>query len=84
MKKMNFGKFKIYEVLEELKKCKSSQINFEGIEYNGKDKLKIIGKSLEEKDIYEFEKAILKNNNFIHLNHDYIKNSKMNMSFKWI
>lgn len=82
MKKMNFGKFKIYEVLEELKKCKSSQINFEGIEYNGKDKLKIIGKSLEEKDIYEFEKAILKNNNFIHLNHDYIKKQQNEYEFQ--
>ena len=44
--------------------------------------MKIIGKSLEEKDIYEFEKAILKNNNFIHLNHDYIKKQQNEYEFQ--
>lgn len=82
MEKMSFGKFKMYEALEELKKCKSSQMNFEGIEYNGKDILKIIGKAQEEKDIYEFEKNILKNNRFFYLNHDYIKKQENGYEFQ--
>lgn len=82
MEKISFGKFKMYEALEELKKCKSSQMNFEGIEYNGKDILKIIGKAQEEKDIYEFEKNILKNNRFFYLNHDYIKKQENGYEFQ--
>ena len=79
---MSFGKFKIYEVLEELKKCKSLQMNFEGIEYNGKDMLKIIGRVQEEKEIYEFEKNLIKNNRFFYLNHDYIKKQENGYEFQ--
>ncbi|WP_304159232.1 hypothetical protein [Fusobacterium ulcerans] len=82
MEKVSFGKFKIYEVLEELKKCKPSQMNFEGIEYNGKGMLKIIGKVQEEKEVYEFEKNILKNNRFFYLNHDYIKKQENGYEFQ--
>lgn len=82
VEKMSFGKFKIYEVLEELKKCKSLQMNFEGIEYNGKDMLKIIGKAQEEKEIYEFEKNVLKNSRFFYLNHDYIKKQENGYEFQ--
>ncbi len=82
MKKMNFGKFKIYEILEELKKCKSSQIYFDGLEYDGKNILKVIGRATEEKEIYEFEKNILKNNNFFYLNHDYVKKQEYDYEFQ--
>lgn len=82
MKKMNFGKFKMYEVLEELKKCKSPQIYFDGLEYDGKNILKVIGRATEEKEIYEFEKNILKNNNFFYLNHDYIKKQEYDYEFQ--
>ncbi|MDU1911004.1 hypothetical protein [Fusobacterium sp.] len=82
MKKMDFGRFKMYEILEELKKCKSSQIYFDGIEYDGKNTLKIIGKAAAEKEIYEFEKNILKNNNFFYLNHDYIKKQEYGYEFQ--
>ncbi|WP_294663674.1 hypothetical protein [uncultured Fusobacterium sp.] len=82
VEKMSFGKFKIYEVLEELKKCKSLQMNFEGIEYNGKDMLKIIGRVQEEKEIYEFEKNLIKNNRFFYLNHDYIKKQENGYEFQ--
>lgn len=82
VEKMSFGKFKISEVLEELKKCKSLQMNFEGIEYNGKDMLKIIGKAQEEKEIYEFEKNVLKNSRFFYLNHDYIKKQENGYEFQ--
>lgn len=82
MKKMNFGKFKMYEVLEELKKCKSPQIYFDGLEYDGKNILKVIGRATEEKEIYEFEKNILKSNNFFYLNHDYIKKQEYDYEFQ--
>ncbi len=82
IKKMNFGKFKMYEILEELKKCKSSQIYFVGLEYDGKNTLKVIGKAAEEKEIYEFEKNILKNNDFFYLNHDYIKKQEYDYEFQ--
>lgn len=82
IKKMNFGKFKMYEILEELKKCKSSQIYFVGLEYDGKNTLKVIGRAAEEKEIYEFEKNILKNNDFFYLNHDYIKKQEYDYEFQ--
>lgn len=82
MKKMNFGKFKMHEVLEELKKCKSPQIYFDGLEYDGKNILKVIGRATEEKEIYEFEKNILKNNDFFYLNHDYIKKQEYDYEFQ--
>lgn len=82
MKKMNFGKFKMYEVLEELKKCKSPQIFFDGLEYDGKNILKVTGRTVKEKEIYEFEKNILKNNNFFYLNHDYIKKQEYDYEFQ--
>lgn len=82
IKKMNFGKFKMHEVLEELKKCKSPQIYFDGLEYDGKNILKVIGRATEEKEIYEFEKNILKNNNFFYLNHDYIKKQEYDYEFQ--
>lgn len=80
--KISFGKFKLSEILNELKKCKPSHIYFNGIEYNGKNTLKIIGRSQEEKDIYEFEKNILKNSNFFYLNHDYIKKQEYGYEFQ--
>ena len=53
-----------------------------GDEVYGKNTFKIIGRSQEEKDIYEFEKNILKNSNFFYLNHDYIKKQEYGYEFQ--
>lgn len=74
--KHSFSPIKISEIIENILKS-GNGIEITQIEYNGKNRATVTGKTDVEKKFYDFEKRILSHNIFSTLNHDFftMKNS---------
>ena len=74
--KHSFSPIRISEIIENILKS-GSGIEITQIEYNGKNRATVTGKTDVEKKFYDFEKRILSHNIFSTLNHDFftMKNS---------
>ncbi len=73
LKKIELKKLRIGNLLQQIEKIKPKGLNILNIEFDGKNKLKIIGNSISEEKILKFQEKIIKNSKFKNFNHDYIK-----------
>ena len=73
LNKIELKKLRIGNLLQQIEKIKPKGLNILNIEFDGKNKLKIIGNSISEEKILKFQEKIIKNSKFKNFNHDYIK-----------
>lgn len=73
LNKIELKKLRIGDLLQQIEKIKPKGLNILNIEFDGKNKLKIIGNSISEEKILKFQEKIIKNSKFKNFNHDYIK-----------
>ena len=73
LNKIELKKLRIGNLLQQIEKIKPKGSNILNIEFDGKNKLKIIGNSISEEKILKFQEKIIKNSKFKNFNHDYIK-----------
>ena len=73
LNKIELKKLRIGDLLQQIEKVKPKGLNILNIEFDGKNKLKIIGNSISEEKILKFQEKIIKNSKFKNFNHDYIK-----------
>lgn len=73
LNKIELKKLRIGNLLQQIEKIKPKGLNILNIEFDGKNKLKIIGNSISEEKILKFQEKTIKNSKFKNFNHDYIK-----------
>lgn len=73
LNKIQLKKIKIGDILEKIDEFRPRGVNFLNIEFDGKNKVRLIGNSISKEKILKFQKKIIENSNFKNLNHDYIK-----------
>lgn len=73
LKRIEFKNIKLGSLLKNLDEFKPKGVTILNIELNETNKLKIIGKSINEEKILKFQEKIVEHSKFKNLNHDYIK-----------
>lgn len=73
LKRIEFKNIKLGSLLKNLDEFKPKGVTILNIELNETNKLKIIGKSINEEKILKFQEKIVGHSKFKNLNHDYIK-----------
>lgn len=73
LKRIEFKNIKLGFLLKTLDEFKPKGVTILNIELNETNKLKIIGKSINEEKILKFQEKIVEHSKFKNLNHDYIK-----------
>ena len=73
LKRIEFKNIKLGSLLKNLDEFKPKGVTILNIELNEINKLKIIGKSINEEKILKFQEKIVEHSKFKNLNHDYIK-----------
>lgn len=73
LKRIEFKNIKLGSLLKNLDEFKPKGVTILNIELNETNKLKILGKSINEEKILKFQEKIVEHSKFKNLNHDYIK-----------
>lgn len=76
LKKIEFKNLKLSEILNSIDNFKPIGVNILNIELlnlDNKNKIKIIGNSINDKKILNFQEKIINSNKFKNINHDYIR-----------
>ncbi|MFR1675443.1 MAG: hypothetical protein ACLSVP_02010 [Fusobacterium sp.] len=82
LKRIEFKNIKLGSLLKNLDEFKPKGVTILNIELNETNKLKIIGKSINEEKILKFQEKIIESSKFKNLNHDYIKREEEDYSFQ--
>lgn len=82
LKRIEFKNIKLGSLLKNLDEFKPKGVTILNIELNETNKLKIIGKSINEEKILKFQEKIIESSKFKNLNHDYIEREEEDYSFQ--